>query len=308
MRKERSPLWFKKLAAFAVLFCCLAAFCTPCPLTAEKHKKKEKKYHVSATAIFCNEASFLREWIEYHQLIGIEHFYLYNNLSTDNFQEVLSPYVEKGVVEIIEWPKPAANWSEWDAIQVAAYRDAIKRSKHKTRWLAILDIDEFAVPVADNNLKTLLKKYENLGIGGICSMWSFFGTSHVEKIPQDKLMIESLILHTGPAANGDISSVWNQGAYKSIVRPSLVSGISSPHYCTYVEGFRHEMLPYDILHINHYWTRDNSFFTEVKIPRRKAWGQEVESAQAWAAGMNGWEENNAILRFVPELRIKMGLH
>ena len=46
-----------------------------------------KSYNVSACAIFQNEAPYLKEWIEYHRLIGVEHFYLYNNGSTDNYDE-----------------------------------------------------------------------------------------------------------------------------------------------------------------------------------------------------------------------------
>ena len=38
-----------------------------------------KKYDVTLCAIFRNEALFLKEWIDYHRTIGIEHFYLYNN-------------------------------------------------------------------------------------------------------------------------------------------------------------------------------------------------------------------------------------
>lgn len=297
---------YKELKALLIMLCMLSFCCYPHPLTAKKQQAKEK-FSLSATAIFNNEAQFLREWIEYYRLLGVEHFYLYNNLSTDNYHDVLKPYVENGIVELIEWPERASNWGEWDALQVAAYRNAIERAKNETRWLAIIDIDEFIVPVKDDHLKTFLKKYENSSFGGICLMWSFFGTSNVEKIPSNKLMIESLVCHSGPASNGEISQVWNQGSYKSIVRPNYVNGIFSPHYCLYVEGRRHEMLPYEIIRINHYWTRDNDFFLNVKIPRRAAWGQESASALAWAAGMNGRTKNNPILRFVPKLRKKMGL-
>lgn len=265
-----------------------------------------KEFNLAVTAIFRDEAPYLREWIEYHQLIGVEHFYLYNHLSIDHYEEVLAEYIKNGSVELIQWEKPASNWEEWDKIQIAAYRDAVKRSKNKTRWLAILDIDEFVVP-SEDNLRTLLKRYENEKLGGICAMWSFFGTSHVEKIPEGKLMIETLIHHTGPAANGEISNVWNQGAFKSIIRPEFVTEVVSPHYCHYKKGREHKMVSYKRLHINHYWTRDNDFLMNVKIPRREVWNQDKESVIAWAQGMNGGTENNGILRFVAKLKERMGL-
>lgn len=58
--------------------------------------KRRCAYSLSVCSIFKNEAPYLREWIEYHLIVGIEHFYLYNNNSEDNFEEVLRPYIEKG--------------------------------------------------------------------------------------------------------------------------------------------------------------------------------------------------------------------
>lgn len=32
------------------------------------------RYYLAAAAIFQDEAPYLKEWIEYHKLIGVEHF------------------------------------------------------------------------------------------------------------------------------------------------------------------------------------------------------------------------------------------
>lgn len=269
--------------------------------------KGSYQYQLSVAAIFCDEGPYLREWIEYHKLIGARHFYLYNHLSCDNYYEVLLPYIQNGEVELFDWPYPAQNVHEWDSIQVAAYQDALEHSKSKTKWLAIIDIDEFIVPVKDNSLTAFLKKYEAKNIGGICLIWSFFGTSFVEKIPDDQLLIQTLTLNSGAAADGVISNIWNQGAYKSIVRPDLVSGTSSPHYCHYIKDRQHLMVDFELAHINHYWTRDNDFFQNVKIPRRQLWGQNVDSSIAVAAAMNKETGPSPILRFVSQLRERMGL-
>ena len=44
-----------------------------------------KKYNLSICAIFKNEAKYLKEWIEYHRIFGVDHFYLYNIGSRDSF-------------------------------------------------------------------------------------------------------------------------------------------------------------------------------------------------------------------------------
>ena len=50
-------------------------------------------YNLAVAAIFKDEAPYLREWLDYHLLAGVEHFYLYNNDSTDDYAEMLKPYV-----------------------------------------------------------------------------------------------------------------------------------------------------------------------------------------------------------------------
>ena len=45
------------------------------------YSNKEKDYKVSLCTIFKNEAPYLKEWIEFNHLIGVEHFFLYNNNS-----------------------------------------------------------------------------------------------------------------------------------------------------------------------------------------------------------------------------------
>jgi Glycosyltransferase family 92 len=287
----------------------VSIFSVPVVVHSSLHKKEKHKfnYELSIATIFRDEGPYLKEWIEYHKLIGVQHFYLYNHSSNDNYLDVLRPYIENNQVELIDWLTEPKNLGEWDLLQVAAYRDAIDRAKDTSKWLAIIDSDEFIVPCKNNNLIKLLKNAKKSGLGGVCLMWSFFGTSNVEKIPPEKLMIETLLYHSGPASGGKLSEVWSSGAYKSIVQPKYVSGIGSPHYCGYKKNKNHKMLSYDLIHINHYWTRDEYYLKNFKIPRRKYWGQGETSVRSWASGMNSKKDKNPILKFIPQLRVRMGL-
>lgn len=265
------------------------------------------KFQLCVAAIFQNEARHLQEWIEYHKLLGVEHFYLYNNLSDDDYLLVLKDYIQNGQVDLVDWSYEGIDNSCYNEIQCEAYRDALKQCDCK--WLAIIDIDEFLVPVEDSNLIDFLGRYESdPSLGGVVFPWVFFGTSHIEKIPEDKLMIETLILNGGPAAGGNPMAIWKQGAYKSIVRPKKVDKLVSPHYCKYYEGMHHIQLSFDVAQINHYWTRDEAFLHEVKIPRRIKWGQSPESVIAWAKGMNNDTiYGKRITKFIVPLRLIMGL-
>lgn len=138
-----------------------------CCFSLIKKSNKPKSYNVSLCAIFKNEAPYLREWIEYHMIVGVDHFYLYNNNSNDDYMSVLKPYIEKNKVTLIDFPYQHA--------QMKAYGDCILKFKSKSKWLGFLDIDEFVVPVKDNNIYTFLKRFANRPAVKI--YWKVFGTS-----------------------------------------------------------------------------------------------------------------------------------
>ena len=82
--------------------------------------------------MFYNEAPYLKEWIEYHRLAGVDHFWMYNNNSTDHWQEVLQPYIAEKLVEVIDWPSPPG--SPYPSYQVAAFQDAFVRACGVSMW------------------------------------------------------------------------------------------------------------------------------------------------------------------------------
>lgn len=272
--------------------------------------KKSYKYEVCVTAIFQNEARWMKEWIEYHKLIGVEHFYLYNNLSTDNYKQVLQPYIKSGLVELHEWPYKSSSVTHWTKIQSDAYMDAIKRSKGRSRWLAVLDLDEFIVPLTTDNIATFLKPYD--GFGGLVVHWQLFGTSGVDQVPADRLMIEMLTMKA--------NDTYGENAFvKTILHPEAVKSMSDPHFAHYKnEQFQvnshmartpnsnNTDFDLEYIRINHYWSRDEHHFFNIKSPRRASWQEGLNGQLARLRNLNEVEDV-AIQRFVPALRKNMGL-
>lgn len=262
------------------------------------------EYELSIGAIFRDEGPYLKEWIEYHRLVGVEHFYLYNNLSKDKYREVLQPYIDQGIVDLVDIPRESESLHRWNAIQSGAYYQAIKKAKNESKWLAIIDIDEYLVPTEDVKLTELLKEYESYS--GLAVNWVVFGTSHVEKIPSDRLMIETLV------RRAPLSFTHNKYV-KLIIQPKCVSGMPGPHTCTCtsqqpvvtpslspINSKKSATLDIAKIRINHYWTKDETFLYTVKLKRRNMgiWlryiGDHIKS-------LNN-ETDDLILRYVPALR------
>ena len=147
-------------------------------------KVREKKYKVVICAIFKNEAAYLKEWIEFHKIVGVEHFYLYNNNSEDNFREVLAPYIKAGIVDLIEWPHQQA--------QMAAYRDCVNNYGKLSQWVGFIDIDEFIVPKKEHTIYDFLKQFDKTR-GTVIIYWRLFGTSG--KLDRDRsgLITEDMV-------------------------------------------------------------------------------------------------------------------
>lgn len=263
------------LSRYMTIFLLTLSFFTS-DLNAAK-KDPNYKYQLAAVVAFQNEAPWLKEWIEYHKLIGFEHFYLCNNLSTDNYMEVLAPYVRSGEVELFHYNHVSPNLDEHiKYTQLPAFMDMVFHSRGKVKWLAIMDADEFIVPLKNFSLLDVLKDYED--VGGIYMNWLNFGTSQVEKIPAGKLMVEALTYSASqPVSVG-----------KSIVRPERVAFFYSPHTAAYLRPYGHvntnrvsssvgpgdaEHFPIadDKLLVFHYYTRDMDHVIQVKYPRRSKW-------------------------------------
>lgn len=178
-------------------------------------------WYLSVAAIFKNEAPYLDEWLAFCLLEGVEHVILYNHCSTDNWRDVLEPWIASGFVEAIDWPVP---WKE-DA-QEKAFVDALRRFRGRSRWLAFIDIDEFLFSPTGMKLSQVLKRYE--AHAGVVVNWQCYGTSGHKQRPQG-LTIES---YTRRARTG-----WARNCrVKTIVDPLLATEPYGVHLFKVLSG------------------------------------------------------------------------
>lgn len=148
-------------------------------------QNEKKKYNTSICAIFKNEAPYLKEWIEFHRIIGIDHFYLYNNFSNDDFNNILKTYIDKGIVTLINWEIPQG--------QMSAYKNCVETYSYETKWICFIDLDEFIVPNKVDNIYDFLIKFEKNRPYILC-YWKNFTSSGYLKRNINQLVIEDFII------------------------------------------------------------------------------------------------------------------
>jgi hypothetical protein len=204
--------------------------------------------------MYRDDASYLREWIEFHRLVGVERFFLYNNLSEDEHEEVLAPYVGDGTVVVEDVPVPFTG-----RLLARTAERCMSEHRDDSRWIAFLDVDEFLFSPAGRSVADLLTEYERWP--GVCVPRLQFGSSgHIQRPPG--LVVENFLQRqNNPGVR------WRGYQVKTIADPARVAGCGV-HVFEYTEGFavdeNHEPLDgsqmerpvsFDRLRINHYATK-----------------------------------------------------
>jgi len=222
---------------------------------------------LSVVAILKNEAPYVREWIEYYRLLGATRFYIYDNDSQDGVKDIISDYIDSGVVIYKYFPGKYR--------QNMAYTDAINNYASKTRFMAVVDLDEFIVPIDDK--LTLIDVLKNIVqrkpyAAGVAIPWLMYGSSHHEKRPEG-LVIDNYLYRAQEAFMLNIKTVFN---------PRLVNGYNNPHYPIYkygafsinengdiVIGKYDSHKSCKVIRINHYFTKSEEEF-RAKVARGTA--------------------------------------
>lgn len=98
----------------------------------------EKEHNVCACTMLWNQARFLKEWVMYHSYIGVERWFLYDNNSDDELEEVVSESLAQFNVTHHAWP--------WRKTQEAGFSHCALRAKPYCEWVMFIDVDEFVYP------------------------------------------------------------------------------------------------------------------------------------------------------------------
>ncbi len=148
------------------------------PAAILRNRRAAFRHELAVGAIFRDEARYLDEWLTFHHGVGVEHFYLYNDGSTDGSLDVLAPWRRRGLVTVIDWPAHLG--------QVPAYNACIRRFRNETRWLAFIDIDEFLFSPGFLDLRPVLRTYAD--VSAIFVYWVLFGSSGHDRRPAEPVI------------------------------------------------------------------------------------------------------------------------
>jgi hypothetical protein len=147
----------------------------------------------------------------------------------------------------------------WDKnnfyLAAEAYDDCFERHRLETRWLAVVDLDEFIVPVKDKTIPEFLHGMEKFSVVEI--NWLVYGSGGAKKQEPGTVM-ERFHKHSLPGHRLNTH-------VKSIVDPRRVCTMTGCHEAARItgsavdshgvpltKGFRDRVPQQDVIRINHY--------------------------------------------------------
>ncbi|XP_074356908.1 glycosyltransferase family 92 protein RCOM_0530710-like [Apium graveolens] len=108
------------------------AYATP---TRMIRNQKPKSLICACTMVY-NVAKFLREWIIYHSKIGVDRFILYDNVSEDEFNQVVTELIDEGY-------NISTKFWQWPKTQEAGFSHCAIDNRDTCTWMMYVDVDEF---------------------------------------------------------------------------------------------------------------------------------------------------------------------
>ena len=141
-------------------------------------------YNLAVVAIMKCEAPYLQEWLDYHLKAGVDHFFIYDNDSTDNQEQIAAPYVRAGLVDYFH--------VHGRGIQIPVYNDALARHRDQCRLIAFIDADEFIFTKTGKNIVETVDDILNASpsAAALAIHWQHFGSNGHDKADYSRGVLE----------------------------------------------------------------------------------------------------------------------
>jgi len=212
-------------------------------------------FNLSVGALFKNESIIIKEWLEHYIYHGVEHFFLVDDNSDDNYLSIIQPYMDKGLITLFI----SKDWAYYLGRQRDIYNAFILPEINKTTWLLMVDLDEYMWSPKYINLMDMLN--ETSRYSQIQVKTTFFGSNN--HITQPKSIVESFTKRTVEINDNNIKYFINTKIGFSSLNIHHASFINIDE--TYKDTFI--ILNKEYFRINHYSCQSFEYWKNVKCTR-----------------------------------------
>lgn len=213
-------------------------------------------YSLAIGCLFRNESHSIVEWLEHYLFHGVEHFYLINDLSDDSSCQLIQPYIDRGLITLFN-----ANWDRYLGRQRDMYNHYILPLISQTKWLLLVDMDEYVWSPKHLDVRLMLEECFN--IGQIQIDHTLFGSSGHELQP--KTIVGDFIFRSKERPTKE------PGNRKYIIQTKFGFSSLNIHHATFndvtLEKDKFTLLGDPYFRMNHYSCQSLEFWKTVKCVR-----------------------------------------
>ncbi|KAM3364057.1 glycosyltransferase family 92 protein RCOM [Capsicum galapagoense] len=225
----------------------------------------QKQHEMCVCTMLRNQASFLKEWIMYHTRIGVQRWFIYDNNSLDDIDDIIKVLSMDGNINVTRhvWP--------WVKTQEAGFAHCALRARDVCEWVGFMDVDEFFHLPTGMSLLDILRNQSNYPSSKVAELrvsCHNFGPSGLKHVPAQGVTMGYNCRMIAPER------------HKSIVKPEALNStlINVVHHFHLKSEFRYANMDRNVIVINHYKYQVWNVFKE-KFYRRVAtyvsdWQQE----------------------------------
>lgn len=262
------------------------------------NNNNNKLFNLVLVTYFKNEALNIREFIRHYINEGVEHFYMIDNGSTDNYLEIINHNTPRGLITIV---RDDHNHTLPEGLQNNLLRKYFTSLLiNEANWVIIVDLDEFIYSTdMTSTISDTLNKFD-YNVKRIFLLWKLFGGNNVIKHPVNDLLVKTFNaraeFHIAPSVINLGAGLYGHG--KMIVRVSnklllethasltddnhvyLPIYNSQPIFSYEINNnghrqisentsdlFREEFLHHHVLQLNHYSYQSREYYEKYKTIR-----------------------------------------
>lgn len=284
-------------------------------------------FNLTIVSMFKNEAMILEEWITYYIRQGIEHFYLIDNGSSDNYNKKIDKYWNKitlvkdsfrvknnQINKLKSFDKKKNRYVINDSsthTQVLLVNNYfLEKVKNESKWTMYIDCDEYIYIPKSKNINDFLinldknKKYDE--ITDIFIPWKIFGSNNLVRQPNSIINEFNKRMNNDNFKNRVLKHGNVRGHGKSITKTKYLT-LLGIHKCNLFIPLKTLMPDYSIIgnsnirnfmrnfnynkcfiFCNHYMVMSKEYFLIYKIKRDSGCGCGKNNQ----INDNYWEKNN----------------
>jgi len=129
--------------------------------------------YLTIGTLWKDEDSYAKDFVHYHRSIGVQRFVIYDR----EYNRIHDMFRDDADVFVKHFPDNEFNIhsTAWAGL----LNDCQSRSMYPTKWLALIDADEVLVPVKTDDMKKVLKDYEDFA--ALQLNWHTFGSGGADE-------------------------------------------------------------------------------------------------------------------------------